>query len=160
MTKSHKTNVWKNLSSTAYAKHWVETTQNDCFGKGWQVDTCFELLNSNSSLLKKKVATSVSSNGQVLGLEEYKSTSSNGTSCLPWVCFEKETGINWDEMIESGDGNEFTVNHKATKRVWHTQPSLWHKGGKTGVSWIMSKVRQSRVSFNFKKKEEEETKSH
>lgn len=121
----------------------------------------FELMNSNSSLLKKKVAMSVFSNGRVLGLEEYKSTSSNGTSCLPWVCFEEETGINWDEMIESGDRNEFTVNHKATKRVWHTQPSVQHKGGKTGVSWIMSKVGQFSVSFNLKKKkEEEETKSH
>lgn len=72
----------------------------------------------------------------------------------------KKKQINWGEVIEGGDGNEFTVNHMATERVRHAQPSVQHKGGKTGVSWIMSKVGQFGESFNLKKKKKEETKSH
>lgn len=46
----------------------------------------------------------------------------------------KKKQTNWGEVIEAGDENEFTVNHMVTKRVRHAQPSVQHKGGKTGVS--------------------------
>lgn len=138
----------ENPSSTADAKHRAEAISTDYFGKGRQVET----LNYWAVSFSCTSPAFQAMEKECMSLAMSKNSDLRNTSqpVVTTVLASQKAALNWNDW-----GWRWEWVHCESygyKRVWHAQPSVQHKGGKTGVSWIMSKVGQFRESFNLKKK--------